>query len=389
MNKVVIVSAARTPLGKFGGKLKDIKAPQLGAYALKGAIEKINLNPNDIELVIMGNVLQAGLGQNPARQAAFLSGIPKETPSFTVNEVCGSGLKTLHLAMQAIKLGEQDVIAVGGFENMSQTPYVLMNSRFGASYNNLQLTDLLHHDGLLDVYSQEPMGITAENLVAKHNITREAQDEYAFMSTQRAIKAIENKTFEDEIVPIPLKYETMTQDEGVRFDTSLEKLSKLRPSFKEGGSVTAGNSSTLNDGAAALILMSEAEAKRRNLEILSYVEDYQEIGTDPSLMGYAPYYAINKLAKKNDLDLDSIDLFEINEAFSSQMIAVIDDLNLDINKVNVNGGGISIGHPIGTSGARIVVSLVHQMSKDNLDSGIASICMGGGMGSALLLKRGE
>jgi acetyl-CoA C-acetyltransferase len=387
MNKVVIVSGARTPLGKFGGKLKDIKAPQLGAYALQGAIEKINMDPNDIELVIMGNVLQAGLGQNPARQSAFLAGIGKETPAFTINEVCGSGLKTVHLAMQAIKLGEQDIVAVGGFENMSQSPYILKNSRFGANYNNLELKDLLHHDGLLDVYSGEPMGITAENIATLHNITREQQDQYAYMSTQRAIKAIESGVFEDEIVPVAIKGGVLTQDEGVRFDTSLEKLSKLRPAFKENGSVTAGNASTLNDGAAALILMSEKEALRRGLRILSYVEDYQEIGMDPSLMGYAPFYAINKLVKKNNIDLNAVDLFEINEAFSAQMIAVINDLKLDINKVNVNGGGISLGHPIGTSGARIVVSLVHQMNRDNLSEGIASICMGGGMGSALLLHR--
>jgi acetyl-CoA C-acetyltransferase len=387
MNKVVIVSGARTPLGKFGGKLKDIKAPQLGAYALQGAIEKINMDPNDIELVIMGNVLQAGLGQNPARQSAFLAGIGKETPAFTINEVCGSGLKTVHLAMQAIKLGEQEIVAVGGFENMSQSPYILKNSRFGANYNNLELKDLLHHDGLLDVYSGEPMGITAENIATLHNITREQQDQYAYMSTQRAIKAIESGVFEDEIVPVAIKGGVLTQDEGVRFDTSLEKLSKLRPAFKENGSVTAGNASTLNDGAAALILMSEKEALRRGLRILSYVEDYQEIGMDPSLMGYAPFYAINKLVKKNKIDLNAVDLFEINEAFSAQMIAVINDLKLDINKVNVNGGGISLGHPIGTSGARIVVSLVHQMNRDNLSEGIASICMGGGMGSALLLHR--
>ena len=387
MNKVVIVSAARTPLGKFGGKLKDIKAPQLGAYALQGALEKINLSPEDIELVIMGNVLQAGLGQNPARQSAFLAGVGKETPAFTVNEVCGSGLKTIHLAMQAIKLGEQDIVAVGGFENMSQTPYILKNSRFGANYNNLELKDLLHHDGLLDVYSGEPMGITAENIAELHNITREQQDKYAFESTQRAIKAIESKVFTDEIVPVEIKGGVLDQDEGVRFDTSLEKLSKLRPAFKENGSVTAGNSSTLNDGAAALILMSEQEALRRGMKILSYVEDYQEIGMEPSLMGYAPFYAIDKLVKKNDLDLSAIDLFEINEAFASQMIAVINDLKLDASKVNVNGGGISLGHPIGTSGARIVVSLVHQMNRDNVEQGIASICMGGGMGSALLLNR--
>ena len=231
------------------------------------------------------------------------------------------------------------------------------------------------------------MGITAENIAELHKITREQQDKYAFESTQRAIKAIESGVFADEIVPVEIKGGVLDQDEGVRFDTSLEKLSKLRPAFKEDGSVTAGNSSTLNDGAAALVLMSEQEALRRGMKILSYVEDCQEIGMEPSLMGYAPFYAIDKLVKKNDLDLSAIDLFEINEAFASQMIAVINDLKLDASKVNVNGGGISLGHPIGTSGARIVVSLVHQMNRDNVEQGIASICMGGGMGSALLLNR--
>lgn len=389
MNKVVVVSAARTPLAKFGGSLSKIKATQIGAYALSGAINNIELDPKDIELVIIGNVLQAGLGQNPARQTAFLSDIPQEVPAFTVNEVCGSGLKSIHLGMQAIRLGEQKIVAVGGYENMSQTPYLIKNARFGAKYNNLEQVDTLFNDGLMDAYSHKPMGITAENIAEQYNISRERQDIYAYNSQVKAMKAIESGIFKDEIVPITVGKRIFDTDEGVRFDTSLEKLNGLCPAFKEDGSVTAGNSSTLNDGGAALILMSEEEAERRGLEILAYIEDYQEIGMDPNFMGFAPYYAMGNLLKKQNLTVDDIDLFEINEAFAAQMIAVIDELKIDETKVNPYGGGISLGHPIGASGARIAVTLLHQMKRQDAKNGIASICMGGGMGSALLFKRGD
>lgn len=388
MNKVVIVGAKRLPIGKFGGALKDIKATDLGAKAIEGVLESVDINKEDVELVIMGTVLQAGQGQNPARQAAMKAQIPKEVPSFTVNEVCGSGLKAIHLGMQAIQLGEQSIVMVGGFENMSQSPYLIKNARFGAKYNNLVQEDVLYQDGLMDVYSQKPMGITAENLAEKYDVSREAQDAYALLSQTRAKEAIENNYFEEEILPIETRQGILTQDEGVRFDTTLEGLSKLRPAFSKDGSVTAGNSSTLNDGAAALLMMSEEEAKKRNLEILAYVESYHEIGMEPSLMGYAPYYAISKLLEKNQLKTEDIDLYEINEAFSVQMIAILKDLNLDVKKVNIKGGGISLGHPIGASGSRIVVSLLNQLKKENKERGVASLCMGGGMGSALLLRKG-
>ncbi len=388
MNKVVIVGAKRLPIGKFGGALKDIKATDLGTYAMQGVFHSVDVDRNDIELVIMGTVLQAGQGQNPARQAAIKAGIPESVPAFTVNEVCGSGLKAIHLGMQAIQLGEQSVVMVGGFENMSQAPYLIRNARFGAKYNNLVQEDVLATDGLMDVYSNLPMGHTAEKLADKYKIARKSQDAYALLSQTRAKEAQESGYFRSEITQVVTENGIFAEDEGIRKDTTLEKLSKLKPAFKEFGSVTAGNSSTLNDGAAAILMMSEKEAKRRRLRILAYVESYQEIGMDPSLMGYAPYYAITKLLEKNKLKTEDIDLFEINEAFSVQMIAILNDLRLDVQKVNIKGGGISIGHPIGASGTRIVVSLINQLEKENKTRGIASLCMGGGMGSALLIKRG-
>lgn len=387
MNKVVIVSAKRLPIGKFGGALKDISATDLGSYAINGALDAINIDRKDIELVIMGSVLQAGLGQNPSRQAAMKAGIPQEVPAFTVNEVCGSSLKAIHLGMQSIQLGEQSVVLVGGFENMSQTPYIIKNARFGAKYNNLVQEDSLYHDGLMDVFSKQPMGVTAENVASKYDVSRLEQDTYAYESQVRAAKAIESGYFNEEIVPVQLRQGLLTEDEGVRKDTSIEGLSKLKTVFQEDGTVTAGNSSTLNDGAAAIILMSEEEAIKRNLKILAYAESYTEMGTDPSLMAYAPYYAINNLLDKNKLSVEDIDLFEVNEAFGSQMVAIIRNLKIDRNKININGGGISIGHPIGATGSRIVVSLINQLEKEDKKTGVASLCMGGGMGSALLLRR--
>ncbi len=388
MHKVVIVGAKRLPIGKFGGALKDIKATDLGAYAMQGVFNSVDVAREDVELVIMGTVLQAGQGQNPSRQAAMKAGIPKTVPSFTVNEVCGSGLKAIHLGMQAIQLGEQKVVMVGGFENMSQAPYILRNARFGAKYNNLVQEDILATDGLTDVYSQLPMGHTAENLAKEHEIARKSQDAYALLSQTRAKEAQESGYFNPEIVPVVTNKGIFDQDEGIRKDTTMEKLASLKPAFLEHGSVTAGNSSTLNDGAAAILMMSEKEAKRRKLPILAYVESYHEIGMEPSLMGYAPFHAISGLLEKNKISTKDIDLFEINEAFSVQMIAIIKDLQLDIHKVNIKGGGISLGHPIGASGTRIVVSLINQLQKEGKERGIASLCMGGGMGSALLIRKG-
>lgn len=388
MNKVVIVAAKRLPIGKFGGSLKDIKAPVLGSKAIEGVLSSVNFPAEDVELVIMGTVLQAGQGQNPARQAAMGANIPKEVPSFTINEVCGSGLKAIHLGAQAIMLGEQDVVMVGGFENMSQSPYLIRNARFGAKYNNLVQEDVLYQDGLMDVYSKEPMGITAENLARQYKISRETQDAYALLSQRRAKEGIESGYFKSEIIPVETKTGVFVHDEGVRLDTTLAKLIKLKPAFKENGSVTAGNSSTFNDGAAALLMMSEKEAKRRRMKVLAYVEGYNEVGIDPQVMGYAPYYAINNLLDKQKMKIDDIDLFEINEAFASQMVALINNLNINPSKVNIKGGGISLGHPIGASGARIVVSLINQLHKEKKQTGVASLCMGGGMGAALLIKKG-
>lgn len=385
MHKVVIVGAKRLPIGKFGGALKDIKASELGSKAIQGLLRSVNFPEKDVQLVIMGTVLQAGQGQNPARQAAIGAHIPKEVPSFTVNEVCGSGLKAIHLGMQAIRLGEQDVVVVGGFENMSMSPYLLTNARFGAKYNNLTQVDALYQDGLMDAFSQGPMGVTAENIATKHNISRETQDAYALLSQTRAKEAVDSGYFVDEITPVE---GILDYDEGVRKDTSMEKLGRLKPAFVNDGTVTAGNSSTLNDGAAALLLMSEEEANKRQLPILAYVESYHEIGMEPNYMSYAPYYAISDLLKKNKLETQDIDLYEINEAFAAQMVALLNDLKLEASRVNIKGGGISLGHPIGASGARIVVSLIHQLHKENKNTGVASLCMGGGMGAALLIKKG-
>lgn len=389
MGNVVVVSAKRTPIGKFGGSLSSIAAPQLGAYAIEGALDAIGLDKEAVELVIMGNVIQAGLGQNPARQAAMAANILQHVPAFTVNEVCGSGLKAIHLGMQAIRLKEQSIVVVGGFENMSQAPYLLKNSRFGAKYNNLESVDALYHDGLMDAYNHQAMGVTAENVAEKYNISREEQDIFATLSQNKAQTALTTHRFETEIVGIETRNGSISLDEGVRFDTTQEGLARLKPAFKEQGTVTAGNASTINDGAVALVLMSEEEAKKRNLNILATLHDYVEIGNDPNYMGFAPYYAIDKLMVRNGLKVNEIDRYEINEAFASQSVAVVRNLGLDERNVNVNGGAIALGHPIGASGARIVVSLIHELMRSDLHSGVTSLCIGGGMGSALYLTRGE
>lgn len=383
MENVVIVSAKRTPIGKLGGSLSKLKATELGRHAIDGLFKDVEVDRRDVDLVIMGNVLQAGLGQNPARQAAISANIPLQVPAFTVNEVCGSGMKAIHLGMQSIMLGESKVVVVGGFENMSQAPYLLKNARFGAKYNNLEAIDSMYHDGLMDIYSEKAMGLTAENVAKKHEISRLEQDEYAYRSQKLATQATKEGKFKKEIVSIG----TLAEDESIREDTTMEKLSSLRPAFDKEGTITAGNASTINDGAAALLLMSESEALAKGVDILAYLDGYVEIGNDPDYMGYAPYYAIRSLYEKMEVSDEEIDFYEINEAFASQILAVIKDLKLDINKVNRLGGAIALGHPIGASGARIVVSLVHQLKSQ--EKAIASLCIGGGMGSALLVSKGE
>lgn len=392
MEEIVIVSAVRTPIGKFGGALKDISARQLGAIVVKEAIKRAKLDPSDIDQGIFGQVLQAGSGQNVARQILVDADVPYSKPAMTINEVCGSGLKAIILGSQQIQLNQAEIVVVGGVESMSNAPHILPNYRFTKELEQKNLIDSMIHDGLTDAFSHTHMGITAENVAKKYNVTREEQDQFALNSQHKAQRAQETGKFKDEIVPVPVISETgdevlFDQDEHIRKDVKIEELAKLRTPFLEGGTVTAGNASGINDGAAALILMKKSTAEKRGLNYFATIKDYAEIGMDPSLMGYSPYLSINKLVEKAQIDLNQVDLFEINEAFAAQSIPVVRDLGIDPNKVNVNGGGIALGHPIGASGARIVVTLLHEMNKTNGRLGIASLCVGGGIGVSMLVER--
>lgn len=386
MRDVVIVGACRSAIGKFGGSLSATPAVKLGSAVIESAVKRSGLSVEDVDYVIMGNVLQANLGQNPARQASIGAGIGVDVPAFTVNEVCGSGLKAVHLGMQSIMLGENDTVVVGGFENMSMAPQYLENARFGTKLRPLETQDAIFKDGLIDAFSNDLMGITAENIAKKYNVSRERQDAFALDSQLKASRAIKEGKFKEEIVPIPVKDGMFEEDEFVRHNSTIEGLERLKPSFIKEGTVTAGNASGINDGSAALVLMSREKAEAMNLPILATIEGYAEIGMDPSLMGYSPYYAIKKLLSKQSITHDSVDRYEINEAFASQSVAVLDDLELDLTKVNVNGGAIALGHPIGSSGARILVSLIHELRREELSTGIASLCIGGGLGMAMLIK---
>ncbi|CAM4131024.1 acetyl-CoA C-acetyltransferase [Erysipelothrix inopinata] len=386
MRDVVIVGACRSAIGKFGGSLSATPAVKLGSAVIESAVKRSGLSVEDVDYVIMGNVLQANLGQNPARQASIGAGIGVDVPAFTVNEVCGSGLKAVHLGMQSIMLGENDTVVVGGFENMSMAPQYLENARFGTKLRLLETQDAIFKDGLIDAFSNDLMGITAENIAKKYNVSRERQDAFALDSQLKASRAIKEGKFKEEIVPIPVKDGLFEEDEFVRHNSTIEGLERLKPSFIKEGTVTAGNASGINDGSAALVLMSREKAEAMNLPILATIEGYTEIGMDPSLMGYSPYYAIKKLLSKQSITHDSVDRYEINEAFASQSVAVLDDLELDLTKVNVNGGAIALGHPIGSSGARILVSLIHELRREELSTGIASLCIGGGLGMAMLIK---
>lgn len=392
LEEVVIVSAVRTPIGKFGGSLKHISAVELGTIVTKEALKRATISPDSVDQVIFGNVLQAGSGQNPARQIAVHSDIPYTTPGMTINEVCGSGLKSIILGSQAIQLGDADVIVVGGTENMSQAPYLLNTHRWGKKAGDDRMIDSLMHDGLSDAFSQLPMGLTAEKVADQYGISRAAQDEFALESQKRAATAKNNGVFTKEIVSVPIKdskrnEQLFSDDEFIRESTTLESLSKLKPAFKEDGSVTAGNSSGINDGAAALVLMKKSLAEQLELPYLATIKGYAEVGIDPSIMGYAPYQAIKKVLKKTHLSLEEIDSIELNEAFAAQSVAVSKDLALDTFKVNANGGAIALGHPIGASGSRIVVSLVHQLLKNKSRLGLASLCVGGGIGIAMIIER--
>ncbi|EOU2013007.1 acetyl-CoA C-acetyltransferase [Clostridium perfringens] len=392
MREVVIASAVRTALGSFGGSLKDVPALDLGALVIKEALNKAGVKPECVDEVLMGNVIQAGLGQNPARQAAVKAGLPVEIPSMTINKVCGSGLRCVALAAQMIKAGDADVIVAGGMENMSQGPYVLRTARFGQRMGDGKMVDAMVNDALTDAFNGYHMGITAENIAEQWGLTREMQDEFAANSQIKAEAAIKAGKFKDEIVPVvipqrkgdPIVFDT---DEFPRFGTTAEKLAKLRPAFKKDGTVTAGNASGINDGAAALVVMSAEKAKELGVTPICKIVSYGSKGLDPSIMGYGPFYATKKALEGTGLTVADLDLIEANEAFAAQSLAVAKDLEFDMSKVNVNGGAIALGHPVGASGARILVTLLHEMMKRDAKRGLATLCIGGGMGTALIVER--
>ena len=391
MSRVAIVSAKRTAIGSFGGSLKDIPAATLGAEVVKKSLEEINLSPTLVDEVIFGNVLGAGLGQNIARQIAIFAGIPQEKSAFVVNKVCGSGLKSVVLGAQSILLGDNDIVVCGGVENMSTAPYYTKDARFGAKLGNFELEDSIIHDGLTDAFENYHMGITAENIAEQFSISREQQDEFAVLSQQKASAAIEKGKFSNEIVPITIKTrkeeKVFDTDEFVRPNTNLESLAKLRPAFKKDGTVTAGNASGINDGAACVILMSEKRANELGINILGFIDGYATAGLDNKVMGLGPIPATRKVLDKLNLTTDDIDLFELNEAFAAQSIAVLNELNLDTAKVNINGGAIALGHPIGASGCRILVTLVYELINENKNRGLCSLCIGGGQGISVVISR--
>lgn len=392
MKQAVIVSAVRTPVGSYGGAFKDVSAVTLGATTVKEAMERINLDPKMVDEVIYGNVLQAGQGQNVARQVAIHAGIPDYVTSYTINKVCGSGLKTVALAAQAIKAGDAEIIVAGGTENMSQAPYLLPNNRWGQRMGNGQVIDYMVADGLTDIFNNYHMGITAENIVEKYGLTREEQDTLSYNSQIRAEKAIKEGRFKEEIVPVVIPQRKgdpviVDTDEYPKFGTTMDTLGKLKPAFKKDGTVTAGNASGINDGAAAIIVMSKEKAQELGLKILAEITSYASGGVDPAIMGTGPIPASTKALEKANMKIEDIDLVEANEAFAAQALSVAKDLNFDMEKVNVNGGAIAIGHPIGASGARILVTLLHEMEKRDAKNGLATLCIGGGQGIAMVVKR--
>ncbi len=392
MQEVVIVAATRTAVGSFQGSLANIPATELGAAVIRQLLEKTGLKGEQIDEVILGQVLTAGCGQNPARQASILAGLPHAVPALTLNKLCGSGLKALHLATQAIRCGDAEVIIAGGMESMSLAPYVLPAARTGLRMGNATLLDSMLHDGLMDAFNDYHMGITAENLVDKYHLTREQQDAFAAASQQKAIAAIESGRFADEITPILIPQRkgdpvTFNVDEQPRDGITAQALSKLKPAFKKDGSVTAGNSSTINDGAAAVVLMSADKAKALGLPVLARIAGYANAGVDPAIMGIGPVSATRTCLKKAGWSLDDLDLIEANEAFAAQSLAVSKELEWDMDKVNVNGGAIALGHPIGASGCRVLVTLLHEMIKRDAKKGLATLCIGGGQGVALAIER--
>ena len=387
MREVVIVSAARTPIGSFGGSLKGIPTRKLGAIAIKAAVERAGIKPEMVEEVIMGAVLQGGLGQNVARQMTLDAGLPIEVPAMTINKVCGSGLRAVELAAQIIKAGDADIVVAGGAENMSATAYAMPAARWGARMNNAQMVDMMVNDGLWDAFNGYHMGITAENVAEQWGITREELDEFSVISQNRAEEAIKAGKFKDEIVPVeipqrkgdPIIFDT---DEFPKFGTTMDKVAKLKPAFKKDGIVTAANASGINDAGAAVVVMSKEKADELGIKPLCTIKSYASAGVDPSIMGVGPVPASEKALKKAGLTVADMDLVEANEAFAAQSLAVRKDLGLDPEKTNVNGGAIAIGHPIGASGCRILISLIYEMMKRDSKYGLATLCIGGGMGTA-------
>jgi len=427
MREAVIVSGVRTAVGSFGGSLKDVPATKLGSIVLREVLKRVSLKPMikkeildlapevskkkgiteleksyaqwdgttqevQVDEVIVGNVLMAGEGQNPGRQAMIYAGIPKETPAYTINKLCASGLKAIALGAQAIQTGEADVVVAAGMESMSQVPYAFPQGRWGARMNNQEMVDLMIFDGLLETFYGYHMGVTAENIAEAYGISRKDQDELGLLSHQRARGAIKNGIFKEEIVPVVIpqkKGEPITFDTDERpMDTSLDKMAKLGTAFKQGGSVTAGNASGINDAAAAVLMMTQEKARELRLEPLGKVRAFASAGVDPAYMGLGPIPAVRKVLKKTGIALDDIELIELNEAFASQALACIRELRLDLEKTNVHGSGISLGHPIGCTGARIVVTLLHEMRRRKANLGLATLCIGGGQGMAMVIEKG-
>ena len=392
MRDEVIVSAVRTAIGSFGGSLKDVPAAELGSIVIKEAVNRAKIKPELVEEVVMGNVIQAGQGQNVARQAAVRAGLPVEVPAMTINKVCGSGLRCVALAAQMIKAGDCDVVVAGGMENMSAAPYAMPGARWGQRMGDGKMMDTMIKDALWDAFNDYHMGVTAENIAKEWKLTREMQDEFALNSQLKAEKAIKAGRFVDEIVPVIIPQrkgepKIFEQDEFPRFGSTIEKMSKLKPSFIKGGTVTAANASGINDGAAAFVVMSAEKANELGLKPMAKIVSYGSKGLEPSIMGYGPFHATKKALEVAGLTVEDMDLIEANEAFAAQSLAVAKDLNFDMDKVNVNGGAIALGHPVGASGARILVTLLHEMEKRDAKKGLATLCIGGGMGTALVVER--
>lgn len=392
MKEVVIVSAVRTPIGSFGGALKDTTARTLGTIAVKAAIQRAGIKPEMVDEVLMGNVLQGGLGQNIARQVSVDAGIPIEVPSMTINKVCGSGLRVVGLAAQMIKAGDADIIVAGGTESMSMSPYVMPKARWGARMGDMKAVDMMVHDGLTDAFSGVHMGITAENICEQWGLTREELDAFAASSQQKAEAALKSGAFKDEIVPVeiprkkgdPILFDT---DEFPKPGVTAEGLAKLRPAFKKDGMVTAANASGINDSAAAVIVMSKEKADELGLKPLCTIKSYASAGVDPQIMGIGPVPATKKALEKAGLSIDDMDLIEANEAFAAQSLAVGKDLGFNTDKLNIYGGAIALGHPIGASGCRILVTLIHAMQKKDAKLGLATLCIGGGQGTSMVVER--